>query len=78
MTNALFFAALVAAPLTTAWVLLAIPLVFAAHGIGHKREADPPDPFRSPLDIVARLVVEQLVTFPRFVLTGEFARAWRA
>lgn len=44
---------------------------------GHRLEANPPAPFRSPLDAVARLVVEQFVTFPRFVLSGRFAEAWR-
>ena len=78
VSNALFFAVLIAAPFTTAWLLLAIPLVFLAQGIGHKSEANPPEPFRSPLDIVARLIVEQLITFPRFVVSGGFGRAWRA
>lgn len=34
-------------------------------------------PFRSPFDVLARLVVEPWVTFPRFVLSGGFVRAWR-
>jgi hypothetical protein len=49
----------------------------AAQGRGHKREKVAPVPFRGPLDVVARLFLEQWVTFPRFVLTGAFARAWR-
>ncbi len=53
-------------------------LALAAQGRGHRLESTPPIPFRSPLDAVARLVVEQLVTFPRFVLSGGFARSWRA
>jgi hypothetical protein len=52
-------------------------LALAAQGRGHRGEATPPLPFRSPLDVVARLLVEQLVTFPRFVLSGGFAEAWR-
>jgi phage terminase small subunit len=50
----------------------------AAQAHGHRREENAPEPFRSPLDVVARLFVEQLVTFPRFVLSGGFVRAWRA
>lgn len=47
-------------------------------GRGHRGERTPPQPFLGPLDFVSRFVVEQLVTFPRFVLGGGFARAWRA
>lgn len=49
----------------------------AAQGIGHGREPVPPLPFRGPLDFVRRLLVEQFYLFPRFVLTGGWARAWR-
>ena len=60
-------------------VALAVVIVAAAaQGSGHKHEPNPPAPFRSPLDIVARLVVEQFITFPRFVLSGGWSRAWRA
>lgn len=60
--------------------LVAVPLAivaFLCQGIGHKREHNAPEPFRSPLDVLARIFVEQFVTFPRFVLSGGFARAWR-
>lgn len=57
--------------------LLPVIVAVAAQGHGHKREEHPPQPFRSPLDVVVRLFVEQFVTFPRFVLSGGFARAWR-
>ncbi len=50
---------------------------FVAQGIGHRREHNAPEPFRSPLDVLARILVEQFVTFPRFVLSGGFTRAWR-
>jgi hypothetical protein len=36
-----------------------------------------PVPFRGPLDVLVRIFAEQFVTFPRFVLTGGLARAWR-
>jgi hypothetical protein len=49
----------------------------AAQGRGHAREAVKPLPFRGPADVLARIVVEQWVTFPRFVLTGGFAAARR-
>ena len=57
--------------------LLAMGLAVALQGRGHRREASAPVAFRGPPDVVARLFVEQWVTFPRYVLSGEFARAWR-
>jgi len=49
-----------------------------AQGRGHAREGTPPIPFAGPGDALKRIVGEQLVNFPRFVLSGGFARAWRA
>jgi len=49
-----------------------------AQGRGHRGESTTPAAFRSPLDFVLRFVAEQWVTFPRFVLSGGFARAWRS
>jgi hypothetical protein len=56
----------------------AMVLAVALQGKGHRTEASRPAPFRGPADVLARLLVEQWVTFPRFVLSGGFARAWRA
>jgi hypothetical protein len=56
---------------------VAMIVAMAAQGRGHRLEQQPPLPFRGPLDVVARIFAEQLVTFPRFVLSGGFARAWR-
>jgi hypothetical protein len=79
--------ALVASPWTAtgAWKLavagagvLAMMLAIAAQGRTHRREESAPAPFRGPGDVAARLLAEQWVTFPRYVLTGAFARAWRA
>lgn len=49
-------------------------LAFFVQGIGHKREAEAPIPFAGPLDFIGRIVIEQFVTFPRFVFTGGWAR----
>ena len=57
--------------------LAAMGGVMVLQGRGHKREGLRPSPFRSRWDLVQRLFVEQWVTFPRYVLSGEFARAWR-
>jgi hypothetical protein len=47
---------------------------FGLQGIGHKRETEPPVPFASPFEFVARIFIEQFITFPRFVLTGGWLR----
>jgi hypothetical protein len=64
------------------WLLAGLSVVamvasIAAQGAGHRREPVPPEPFRSPLDAVARIVCEQWVTFPRFVASGGWWRALR-
>jgi hypothetical protein len=48
----------------------------AAQGQGHAREPQSPVPFRGAVDVLARILAEQWIAFPRFVLTGGFARAW--
>lgn len=53
-------------------------LALALEGRGHRTEPEAPVPFRSPLDAVVRLAVEQWVTFPRWVLGGGLSRALRA
>ena len=49
-------------------------VAFAVQGIGHKRERSAPEPFAGPGDFFARIFVEQFITFPRFVLSGQWAR----
>lgn len=77
------FAGMLIGPFVGAyWLLAAGPfamlLAIAAQGGGHRFELRAPEPFRSARDVVVRLLTEQLVTFPRFVLSGELVRAWRA
>jgi hypothetical protein len=50
----------------------------AVQGLGHRREPLPPEPFASAGNAIVRIVLEQWVTFPRFVLSGRWRRAWRA
>ena len=54
--------------------LLVAILAFAVQGVGHKRERVAPEPFTGPGDFVARVFAEQFITFPRFVLAGQWAR----
>jgi hypothetical protein len=83
-TNPSFLAgtiAVVASPFVAWWLaptgLVAMMAVVAVQGRGHAREPAKPAPFLGPLDVVARLFLEQWVTFPRFVLSGGFRDAWR-
>ena len=59
-----------------AWLLL-MAVSFAAQGLGHAREANPAEPFTGPLNAIGRVFLEQWVTFPRYVLSGGWARALR-
>ena len=47
-------------------------------GRGHAREREAPVPFDGPIDFASRFVVEQWITFPRFVLSGAWRRNFRA
>jgi len=49
-------------------------VTFALQGIGHRRERIAPEPFFGAGDFVARVMAEQFITFPRFVLMGQWAR----
>jgi uncharacterized membrane protein YGL010W len=73
--------AVVAAPFTRGWFALAgvalTAVAFAMQGRGHAFESGRPVPFSGPLNAVVRILAEQWITFPRFVLSGGFARAWR-
>ena len=52
-------------------------VAFGVQGLGHGFESKRPEPFSGPLNAVLRILGEQWITFPRFVLSGGFARAWR-
>ncbi|MFZ5482044.1 MAG: Mpo1-like protein [Myxococcota bacterium] len=56
---------------------VAFGLALAAQGRGHRMEGSAPAPFRGPADFVTRFLAEQLVTFPRFVISGGAARVLR-
>jgi hypothetical protein len=56
----------------------AMLVALIAQGRGHKLEEARPAPFLGPLDAVRRFFAEQWVTFPRYLLSGGFAAAWRS
>jgi len=72
--------ALVAAPFVGWWnVPIGAAAMVGAMGLQgwtHRAEAVAPVPFRGALDVVARIMAEQWITFPRFVLTGGLFRSW--
>ena len=51
---------------------------FALQGLGHRYERDAPPPFASRGEFLARILTEQFVVFPRFVLSGGWWRNLRA
>jgi phage terminase small subunit len=53
--------------------VVAMVVALVVQGRGHQREAETPTPFDGAADFVSRFVVEQWVTFPRFVLSGGWA-----
>jgi type IV secretory pathway TrbD component len=57
-------------------VLLTL-LSIMVQGRGHRQEPVAPEPFTGPRNAMARILLEQWVTFPRFVLSGAWARALR-
>jgi hypothetical protein len=57
--------------------LVTMVLSVALQGRGHKQEQIPPEPFTGPANAVSRIFLEQWVTFPRFVMSGKWFRAFR-
>ncbi len=76
LTLVLAIVSLSAFTLLSAFIVLSTTVVL--QGVGHKREPKPPVPSGGLVDMVSRVIVEQLVTFPRFVLSGQFIRGWLA
>lgn len=76
--NVLLVVALVrGAWLAALFSLAAMVVSIALQGRGHGREAVPPEPFTSPVNAVARIFLEQWITFPRFVFSGGWSRAMK-
>ncbi len=73
--------AILLSPVTSVWFAVAggaaMASALVAQGRGHRQETTAPVPFDGPFDFVRRFLAEQWVTFPRFVVSGGFARAWR-
>jgi hypothetical protein len=74
---ALFVAAFQASWPVALLALGAMVTSVIAQGRGHAIELVPPEPFTSKVNAVSRIVIEQWVTFPRFVISGGWATAFR-
>jgi hypothetical protein len=78
IANALLVVALVRG----AWVASVAALAMMAgstiaQGRGHRLEINRPEPFTGALNVVGRILAEQWLTFPRFVLSGGWSRVLR-
>ena len=76
--NVAFFVALI----ERQWLLVLAAaaltgVALAIQGRGHGDEPVAPQPFTSPANALSRILLEQWVTFPRFVLSGAWMRAVR-
>ena len=54
---------------------VAVAAAIVLQGRGHALEQNPPEPFLGAGDFVRRLIAEQFVTFPRFLLSGGWRRS---
>ena len=57
--------------------LVAMIVSVALQGAGHRREQVPSEPFTSRGNAVSRILLEQWITFPGFVISGGWLRALR-
>jgi phage terminase small subunit len=73
LIGALFGRSVTAAVIAIVAMIVALVL----QGRGHRREAETPTPFDGAGDFVSRFVVEQWITFPRFVLSGAWSENLR-
>jgi len=72
-TLVLVYAVVTRSVVLAASAVVAMVGALVLQGRGHRREAEAPTPFAGAGDFVSRFVVEQWVTFPRFVLSGAWA-----
>ena len=73
---------LIAALLLSMWIAAALSLATMAASLAwqgrcHRNEPEPPEPFSSLAEALIRILLEQWVTFPRFVFSGGWTRALR-
>jgi hypothetical protein len=57
---------------------LMLPVAMALQGSGHRMERNPPRPFSGPLNFLVRVIREQFIIFPSFVLSGRWWQQYRS
>jgi phage terminase small subunit len=57
--------------------VISMLLSLIIQGRGHKLESETPAPFSGALDLPSRLIAEQWITFPRFLLSGGWYRNYK-
>jgi uncharacterized membrane protein YGL010W len=55
----------------------AMAVGFVLQGVGHRFERNAPQPFASRGEFVTRILTEQFIVFPRFLLSGAWLRSVR-
>jgi hypothetical protein len=59
-------------------LLIGSAISLASQRYGHKLEETPPIPFSGPGNYIRRILVEQFLSFPRFLISGGWFAAFRA
>ena len=77
-TLLLVYSALQRAAIVAGLGVACVVVSLAMQGRGHRLEAERPAPFGGAGDFIRRIVVEQWVTFPRFVLSAGWSRNLQA
>ena len=57
--------------------VVAVTLAFGLQGLGHAKEAVAAEPFTGPAQAIVRILLEQFITFPRFVFSGAWYLAFK-
>ena len=70
----LIYAAVIGSAGCAGLAIAGLAVSVVAQGRGHVREREAPTPFSGVGDFVTRLLAEQWITFPRFVLSGAWYR----
>jgi hypothetical protein len=58
--------------------LILMATAFLLQGLGHQTEAIKSIPFASPSNALKRILIEQWITFPKFVISGGWWKAFNA
>jgi len=69
-TLSLFVSLIELSPIGMLISILVVVIAFGAQGFGHSKERISPESFATPGQAIVRILSEQFITFPRYVLSG--------